>query len=326
MSTRPTPCRPPISLSFWMSGTGASVWPFTAAGQRRGPEPLAIHGRRQAGREGDRDALGHVRRLLGIDRELEHRGLGLEPGLFQRAALVREMPEVAVARVGILLRGGDGDAPRRGVVDGVLARRDVPLAPRRDDRELRRERHVRELEPDLVVALPGAAVRERVAARRERDLDLLLGDERARRGRAEQVVVLVCGARLEDREQVVLCELVLCVDEEELGSAGLLRLLFEARGLLGLADVYRNGHDRAAVILLEPGNDDGCVETARVSERDFLDLRLHEIFSFGGSRRISSSALTNPDQAGRGTTYGGRRRSTFARDVPTTKPFFRSAF
>src|SRR5664279_939088 len=169
------------------------------------------------------------------------------------------MPEVAVARVGILLRGGDGDAPRRGIVDGVLARRDVPLAPRRD--------------------------------------------ERARRGRAEQVVVLVSGARLEDREQVVLCELVLCVDEEELGSAGLLRLLFEARGLLGLADVYRHGHDRAAVILLEPGNDDGCVEPARVSERDLLDLRLHEIFSFGGSWRISSSALTNPDKAGRCLLY-----------------------
>ena len=32
--------------------------------------------------------------------------------------------------------------------------------------------------------------------------------------------------------------------------------------------------------------------------------------------------MTNPDKAGRGTTYGGRRRSTFARDVPTTKPFY----
>src|SRR5450759_107863 len=271
-------------------------------------------------------ALRSVGSLLGVHRQLEHRGLGLEARLFQRAAFVGNVPEVAIARVGILLRGGDGYAACRGVIDGVLARLDVPLAPGRDDRELRRERHVGELEPDLVVALSGAAVREGVAPRRERDLDLLLGDEGTRGRRPEQVVVLVGGAGLQHRKEVIARELVLRVDEEELRRAGLPRLLLETRGLLGLADVDRDGDHLASVVLLQPGDDDGRVESARVGECGLLDLRLHETFSFGASRRISSSALMNPDSAGRGTTYGGSRRRTFVRDVPTTKPFARSAF
>jgi hypothetical protein len=50
------------------------------------------------------------------------------------------------------------------------ARLEVPLAPRRDDRELGRERAERELEAHLVVALAGGAVRDRVAAGLARDL------------------------------------------------------------------------------------------------------------------------------------------------------------
>ena len=53
----------------------------------------------------------------------------------------------------------------RRVFDGVLARDDVPLAPRRDHRQVRRQRLVGQLEAHLVVALAGAAVRQ---ARRSR--------------------------------------------------------------------------------------------------------------------------------------------------------------
>src|SRR4051794_30017516 len=119
------------------------------------------------------------------------------------------MPEVAVARVRILLRHRHGDAARGGIVDGIFARDDVPLAPRRDDGQLRRERLIRELETDLIVALAGAAVRERVAAGGERDLDLLARDQRARGGRAEEVVLLVNRAGLEHGKEEVARELFL---------------------------------------------------------------------------------------------------------------------
>ena len=45
--------------------------------------------------------------------------------------------------------------------------------------------------------------------------------------------------------------------------------------LVALADVGRDGDDlRIVVIFLQPGNDDGRIETARVGQNDFLDLAL----------------------------------------------------
>ena len=113
-----------------------------------------------------------------------------------------------------------------------------------------RERLVGELEPDLVVALAGAAVREGVAPRSQRDLDLACRDERTRGGRAEQVVVLVDRSRRKHRKEIVPRELLLRVDEVEVGGAGTPGLLREARGLLGLADVDGDRDDLAAVVLL----------------------------------------------------------------------------
>ena len=98
---------------------------------------------------------------LGEHPDFVRRGVGR---VFERAALVRDVPDVAVAAVDLGGGGGDGHVVRRGVVDGVLARNDVPLAPRRDHRKLRRQRLVGQLEADLVVALAGAAVGQRVAA------------------------------------------------------------------------------------------------------------------------------------------------------------------
>src|SRR4029450_1433172 len=79
----------------------------------------------------------------------------------------------------------------RGVRDLVLSRLQRPLAPRPDYRKLRRQRPVRELEADLVVALPRAAVRERVATGFLRDLDLDAGDQRTGERGAEEVTPLV---------------------------------------------------------------------------------------------------------------------------------------
>ena len=42
---------------------------------------------------------------------------------------------------------------------------------------------------------------------------------------------------------------------------------------IALADIGAAGNDFAAIVmLLEPGNDNGGVQTARISEYDFLDL------------------------------------------------------
>ena len=67
---------------------------------------------------------------------------------------------------------------RLAVVDRVLAGPDVPVPPRRHDFKLRREGLVGQLEADLIVALAGAAVGDRVGAFEQGNLDLVLGGQR----------------------------------------------------------------------------------------------------------------------------------------------------
>ena len=160
----------------------------------------------------------------------------------------------------------------RRVRDRVLARLERPLAPRRDDRQLRRERPVGELEAHLVVALARAAVGERVAAGLAGDLDLDAGDQRPGERRPEEVAPLVDRAGAQRGEDVVGDEGVLHVDGAALDRAGCDRLLRDRGEVFDLADVGDDRDDLAAVGLPQPRDDDGGIETSGVSERDFADF------------------------------------------------------
>ena len=101
--------------------------------QLAGAHLLAVHGHGRAGFKLD----FHIFRLIGGflrgGGEHEHRLVRLPPRVFERAALVGNVPQVVVAAVDGLLGGGDGDVVRLGVGDGVFAGADLPLAPRGDD-------------------------------------------------------------------------------------------------------------------------------------------------------------------------------------------------
>jgi hypothetical protein len=113
------------------------------------------------------------------------------------------VPEILVLAVDAFHRRLDGDVVLGGVIERIAAPADRPLAPRRNDAQLGIERHHRQLEAHLVVALAGGAVRDGVGAFEFGDLDQLLGDQRAGEGGAEQVVALVDGASLHRGEDVV---------------------------------------------------------------------------------------------------------------------------
>ena len=86
------------------------------------------------------------------------------------------------------------------------------------------------LEADLVVALAGGAVGDVGGALGVRDLDLALGDARARHGGAEQVAALVQGVGLDALEDVVRQELraqVLAVERVRARHARLLADLLD---------------------------------------------------------------------------------------------------
>ena len=100
-------------------------------------EFLAIHRNRRASFEPDLDFLGLVRSLFRRNDPLPHGFIRRVGGIFQLAAFVAEVPDVAVAAVNILLALLDGNIVLLRVGDGVFARIDVPLAPGRDDLHVR---------------------------------------------------------------------------------------------------------------------------------------------------------------------------------------------
>src|SRR5207244_8941430 len=101
-----------------------------------------------------------------------------------------------------------------------FARGDRPLAPRRDDLQLRRQRLIGQLESDLIVPFARAAVSQRIATRSQSDLNLLAGDQRPRARRAEEIVALVNRTGLQDREEICAGELFFRIDEIEVACSG----------------------------------------------------------------------------------------------------------
>ena len=83
------------------------------------------------------------------------------------------------ARLGAAL---DGDVVLARVGDLLVAAH-LPVADRRDDLQLGRQRRDRAVDAHLVVALAGAAVGDRVAAGLARDVDGDLGDQRPAQAR-----------------------------------------------------------------------------------------------------------------------------------------------
>ncbi len=250
---------------------------FSVSSRPIGPLRHAVDALGDAALKVDGDLLRLVGRSLRADRPLVHGLFRLVPGVLQQAALVAQVPQVAVAAVDRLLGGGDGHIVLGGVVQGVLAAADGPLAPRGDDAQPRVERHDGQLEAHLVVALAGAAVRDGVSALQLGDLDHALGDQRPGDAGAQQVLALVDRAGLHHGVEVVGDELLAQVFDVDLAGAGGEGLLLQAAQFLALAQVGREADHLAAVVVAQPGHDNGGIQPAGVGEHDFFDgLCWHE--------------------------------------------------
>ena len=135
--------------------------------------------------------------------------------------------------------------------------------------ELRRQAGEGQLETHLVVALAGRAVGDRVGAFGARDLGLLLRDHRAGDRSAEQVVAFIDGVGAQDREDEIARELLAQIGDVELARAGLQRLLLQPVQLFGLADVGAVRDHLAIIVVAQPAQDDGGVESAGVRRARF---------------------------------------------------------
>ena len=254
-SMRPTPWAPPSSCR-----RSTSV-------HRR--EALAVERDRDAALEGDRD-LDRGRRVGRRDGPLVGVGRRRDPRVLEDPGLARAAPQVDVDRVRAGLGDRDLDAALVGVVDLLVAGQAHPDAHRRDDLEPRIERVRRDIEADLVVALAGAAVGDRVGALALGDLDEELRDQRpGERGR-QRVGALVQRVGLEVRPHEVGHEPLAGIDDVGARRAGRHRPLLDALAQRAAAEVDGQRDHLGVVLLLEPGDGDGRIESARVGEDDLL--------------------------------------------------------
>jgi hypothetical protein len=103
-----------------------------------------------------------------------------------------------------------------------------------------------------------------------RDLDQPLGNQRPRDRGAEQVQPLIERVGAEHREDEVAHEFLAHILDVDFLDAQHLGLLARGLQLLALAEIGGEGHHLAAILGLQPFQDDRGVETAGIGENDFL--------------------------------------------------------
>src|SRR5439155_8315344 len=111
--------------------------------------------------ETDDHLLLAVRSILRRTRQLPGARERCVPGIFQFPALVADVPQIAITAVNFLPAGGHRNSAFLGIVETVFSRLEIPLPPGRDDFKFRSQGLVCQFEADLIVALAGAAMRDR---------------------------------------------------------------------------------------------------------------------------------------------------------------------
>ena len=159
----------------------------------------------------------------------------------------------------------------RRISQQLLARCEIPDAPRRDHGDIGLQGVGAKLKAHLVVAFAGGAVSHSVCPAFGCDLNETLGDERAGDGCAQQVFALIQRIGSEHREDEIRCELFTQVVNVDFFHAHRLGFGAGRAEFFALADVGSESHHFAVVSLLQPAQDHGSVQPAGVGEDDFID-------------------------------------------------------
>ena len=184
-----------------------------------------------------------------------------------------QVPQVLVLGVVGLAADLQRDVVGLGVVDLLIAALDVPLAPRGDDLQVGCKVHDGQLKAHLIVALAGAAVADRIRTLGTGDLHHPLCQNGACKAGAQQIA-LVIGPGLHGGDDVILHKFVGQVFDVQLGCAACLGALLQAFQLTLLAHIAAHGNDLAVVVVLfQPRDDNGSVQTTGIGQHDLFDLR-----------------------------------------------------
>src|SRR6267143_2087306 len=216
--------------------------------------------------ESNRDFLGLIGRVLRGRRQHEQVCRRGDSWVLEHTALMGNVPDVTIARVNLVACCGNRNLVGFRVSDRVLAAPDVPFTPRGYDGQIGSECSVSELEADLVVTLSGATVGERIRSHLASDLNLPARNKGpAHRGAKEVLSTIDCSCP-EGGPDEILDKFPAEVLDVALVGAGSNRFGPHAFQLLALAYVRGDADHPRAVTLLEPGEDDRCIEPTGVGE------------------------------------------------------------
>ena len=145
-------------------------------------------------------------------------------------------------------------------------------------------------------------MRDRVAAGLPRLLDGQLADQRAPERGKKRIAATVERVRLDRGKHVIVRELMSRVDDQAVEGPEAKRLLLDDLEVLPrLAEIDGEGDDLRGVLVLDPLEHHGGVETTGIEEQHATDLLRTGLI--GGRHRSGRSAAIRPRNA------EGRRRA-----------------
>src|SRR5438128_3264519 len=166
------------------------------------------------------------------------------------------MPDIAIAAVNLVRCSGKRNIAFFSVGNRFVPGPDIPLAPWRNNFEMRRKCLVCELKPHLIVALAGTSVGNGISTFLQRYLNLALRQKRPPDGGSEQILSFVHGPGFNERPEVFGYELMTEIFDIAFGSTGTDRFFFKTLQFIVLADVAGHSDNFATVVLLVPRNYD----------------------------------------------------------------------
>ena len=182
--------------------------------------------------------------------------------ILQVKAFMGKVPDVLILGVVGLLVDLKRNIVLLCVFDLFLSALDVPDSPRGDDRHIWSEMLDGKLESYLVVSLSCASVDNCICSFLDCDFTETLCNARAGCAGSKKVFFIYSSC-LHGWNDVVLHVVIHQVQGIELGCTGLYGLLLQTFQLICLSYITCNSNDfRIVIVLLEPWNDDGCIETA----------------------------------------------------------------
>ena len=133
--------------------------------------------------------------------------------------------------------------------------------------------HDGQFKAHLIVALAGAAVAHGICTLGMGDLHHTLCQNGSCKAGAQQIA-LVIGPGLHGGDDVILHKFIGQIFYVQLGSTACLGALFQTFQLALLAHIAAHCNDLAVVVMLfQPWDDNGSIQTAGIGQHDLFDLR-----------------------------------------------------